>query len=508
MIKDLINAGKVTSSADFLIIGAGTVGLILANELAALGKRVLCLESGGWEQAEDTHPLNAVVQKGTGYAGADAGRARCLGGTSTRWGGALIPFQGADMDGGNWPVSLDELRPFIPKLEEIFGLQEGPYEEPEIKLTSDYVARLAKWPPFRKRNVYTLLKDKIDRQENPEVWINATATQFTVRDGSLTEVIAESPAGDTISVLAKETVIAAGAIESTRLLLLLSRQNPGTLTGKGLGEGFHDHLSSVAAELLVHDSSALNQIVGFRFLPGGGMRNLRFELSEQSALRSSITPCFAHIGFAEQEGGFLALRDIYRALQKRQLPTLSTLLRLVADLPWLTRAVWWRFAHQRLLFPSGARLELHMVIEQAPVRENSITLSEDATDAFGQPKAVINWSVQDNDLRMMEAAVGALERSWQSSPLSKLASLRRIPLDKTLAGMTAGGGVFHPGGSTRFASSPEHGPIASDLRVFGLQNVAVCATSVLPSGGGANPTMMVLLLALRYKARASTGNVT
>lgn len=498
MIRDLNGAGQLEAKADVLVIGAGTIGMVLATELAARGKRVICLESGGREQEDDTHPLNATEQTGTPYAGAELGRYRCLGGTSTRWGGALIPFQAPDMSNAEWPIEWAELAPYIPDVETLFGLPPGPYDEPSIRLGDDYIARLAKWPSFAKRNVYSLLREKVDAAEGPEIWINATATRFTVEGGRLTRVSAHSPDGSSIEVSAKENVISAGAIESTRILFLVSQQNPGALTGSGLGEGFHDHLSAVVAELEISDRSKLNQIVGFRFLPGGGMRNLRFEIAPTGRLRNTLSPCFAHIGFSETFGGFAALRDLYRALQRRRLPKINVLVQMVADLPWLARAVWWRFVHRRLLFPAKARIELHMVIEQNSVPENSIGLSEKAMDMFGQPLAKIDWKVRPEDVANMSSAITAFEKSWATSPLASLAKIRRRPITDIANDMTAGGGIYHPGGSTKMVTSPEQGPINRDLGVFGLSNLAVCATSVLPTGGGANPTMMLMLMAMRY----------
>ena len=60
-----------------------------------------------------------------------------------------------------------------------------------------------------------------------------------------------------------------------------------------------------------------------------------------------------------------------------------------------------------------------------------------------------------------------------------------------------GSDIFHPSGTTRMAELPENGVVDSDLLVFGTNNLYVLSTSVFPNGASANPTMMLLLLALR-----------
>lgn len=121
MLRDLNGKGKVSLEADFIVIGAGTVGLPTSVLLARkTGKTVICLETGGLRQQQDTHPLNEVVQLGMAYKGASHGRFRCLGGTSMRWGGALIPFQHSDLSNARWPIELDELTPFISDVERLF----------------------------------------------------------------------------------------------------------------------------------------------------------------------------------------------------------------------------------------------------------------------------------------------------------------------------------------------------------------------------------------------------
>ena len=97
----------------------------------------------------------------------------------------------------------------------------------------------------------------------------------------------------------------------------------------------------------------------------------------------------------------------------------------------------------------------------------------------------------------LRTAVDLFEDSWNRSDLAAVARFERRSPGEAETELADGGGVYHPGGSTRMARSPADGVVDPDLRVFGLRNTRVVSTSVLPTGGGANPTMMAFMLAFR-----------
>lgn len=509
MLRDLVGRSDRSSiEADVHVIGGGIAGLLVATRLAKAGLRVVVTESGGLHQEAETHDLNEVVHLGSVYQGAEHGRFRCLGGTSTRWGGAMIPFLPSDLgsDGPRaWPVKLDEVAGYQDEVEAIFQLPPGPYGRPDLAEPLDgqppsHLPRLAKWPSFPRRNVARLLDAAIRDPAGPEVWLNATATGFRVGDnGRLAAVVAEAPDGSRLEVRARETVIAAGAIESTRLLLLANRQHEGRLFGPHdvLGRYFHDHLSVCVGAVKPTDRRAMNRLAGFRF-EGGGMRNLRFEPAESAAVRATVPAGFAHIVIASEKGsGFDLLRNLHRQLQKRKPPSPATLVGLAGSLPWLARALWWRQVEGRLLYPPRAVLELHMVIEQVPRAANRVSLSESRRDRYGQPLATIDWSVGAIDTGNLAAATAAFARFWQSTTLSRLGTLALGDETAAAAALAEGGGIYHPGGSTRMGTGPADGVVDRDLRSFAVPNLTVASTSTFPSGGGANPTMTMMMFALR-----------
>jgi choline dehydrogenase-like flavoprotein len=391
-----------------------------------------------------------------------------------------------------------EVLRYVPEVEAAFGLSAGSYES--APMLAQFRARLAKWPRFKNRNVATLLAGRIQELPRLRVLLNAVATDFRVTDGRIASVTARSRAGREIQIAAREVIFAAGAIETTRLLLLMDRQNGFELFSADdqLGRFFSDHLSAAVAEVRPRDRAALNVLAGFRFEPGGAMRNLRFELADASPLRATIPPCFVHIGFTDNKaGGFEALREVLRRLQRRQLPGARLLGRLAAASPWLLHAIWWRFARQRLLYPKSSKIELHIVIEQVPRANSCIRLSRDRVDGFGLPLAEISWDVDSQDVVNLRRASDAFSHAWSESPMARVAGLSHYDLPDLREDLVRGGGVFHPVGSVRMGRSPEQAVVDGELRPFRVRNASIVSTAVLPRGGGANPTMMLLCLGMR-----------
>ncbi|MFC3200259.1 GMC oxidoreductase [Alteromonas oceani] len=500
MITHIEKENGSVIECDIAIIGAGTVGLPVSVQIAQNSDlKIVCVESGDEHQNQDKHPLNKVNHIDKYYDGAENGRFRCLGGTSSRWGGALIPFQAADLNDSEWPISLSELEPYIPQLEEMFDLEKGEYTDSYFPydLKSNHVNRLAKWPAFKKRNVANIFKPKAQKQENLNVYLGATVVGIkNIGDKKvLLTVLAES--GKKVELFAKEVIIAAGAIETTRLALLIQLQND-NVNNPNIGKYFSDHLSVSVGEIIPKAKTELNKIIGFRFTSGGGMRNIRFELANNSSKRKCLLPNFTHVGFETNSlGGFDYLREILQDVQKRKFPTLASFIGLLKHSPWFIRAVWWKFYHKRLLFPQNCKLIVHTVVEQHPIEKNRITLSDSEKDLHGSPIANIRWQISQDDINQIIDAAELFKETWNNCGLKELGEYKRFPIQMITSEVENSGGIFHPTSSTKMGHDETSGVVDKDLKMFGAPNIRLLSTSVLPTGGGANPTMMLLLLGQR-----------
>ena len=61
--------------------------------------------------------------------------------------------------------------------------------------------------------------------------------------------------------------------------------------------------------------------------------------------------------------------------------------------------------------------------------------------------------------------------------------------------------IFHPGGTTRMGRDRASAVVDSEMRAFRIDNLHVVSTSSFPTGGGANPTFMLMAFALRAASR-------
>ena len=60
---------------------------------------------------------------------------------------------------------------------------------------------------------------------------------------------------------------------------------------------------------------------------------------------------------------------------------------------------------------------------------------------------------------------------------------------------------YHIMGGSRMSNSPNDGVVDTNLNVFGISNLSIASLSVFPTGGVSNPTLTLMMLALRLADR-------
>ena len=437
--------------ADVCVVGGGPAGITLSEALTRAGARVVLLESGTWEDDPDAQTLNEgaadgpIIKDYPNYL--RTGRRRQIQGSASRWGrGHCMPFRTIDfaerawVPHSGWPIDEDDLRPFEKLAAETFGFD--PFEDPE---TPGPLVHLSyHFPPnpqlFRGHFLGLLTKPEFTTE------LGATVVEMNVDGNRVTSVRAARAGGGEVLVEADVVVLATGAVENARLLLMHQRQLPSLpeATGRYFMEHPHGLVGSV-------------------------------QLPDLTALRSCLVD--------------EATRDVLAASEDVQ--KTERLLNVSIQLrPQSTVAA-----------AGPIACSLYARAEQVPNFDSRVVVAE-SRDRLGSPLPHLEWRLVPEDwtsiVRTSELVAAALEgqyggqaevfvradQPWPWPPAG--------PSDSALA--TWGN---HHLGTTRMASSPEDGVVDPNCLLYGTDNLYVAGSSVFPTGSCANPTFTIVALAHR-----------
>jgi choline dehydrogenase-like flavoprotein len=170
------------------------------------------------------------------------------------------------------------------------------------------------------------------------------------------------------------------------------------------------------------------------------------------------------------------------------------LLAILMNTDLLLRGVKDRLILYRGLARKMDALYLEAMCEQFPNPSSRITLS-DRRDYFGMRIPRIDWRVSEDEARAIrritELMVEQLSRMGLEPP-----ALEDWVRDGAMFPQTVRD-IAHPTGTTRMAHDPARGVVDAQCQVHGVNGLFIGGSSVFPTAGHANPTQMIVALALR-----------
>jgi len=428
-------------------------------------------------------------------------RVKGVGGSTLHWQGMVMRLHEADFNsasergvGVDWPIEYEELRPYYAEAERELGVAGGdnpfapPREEPrpmpefqpsysdslfaeacdelEISMHSVPNARNSESYDGRSQCVgygtcqpvcpsgakYDATVHVERSEEAGATVIDQAPVQRLEHDAdSVTAAVYATPDGE-YRQEADQFVVAAGGVETPRLLLLSDSDHypDGLANSSGhVGEFFMDHL----------------------FAGTGGVLD---EPTRQG-----------HIGFLTSES-----HQFYDEADAEVGPFKLEFFNYDGPSPVemaLTGDDWGDELLDRLDSEYGTHIGMGGLVESIPSEDSYIGLNHDETDDHGNPVPDVHWTVDDRALRTIERANEIQERileelgaeiTWQVGP------------DNT-------GPAYHHMGTTRMGDDPAESVVDASLQTHDLDNCWIASSSVFPTGGAMNPTLTIAALALR-----------
>ncbi|NBD24701.1 GMC family oxidoreductase [Paenibacillus glycinis] len=258
-------------------------------------------------------------------------------------------------------------------------------------------------------------------------------------------------------VRAGQVVVAAGAIESARLLL----NSASDAEPDGIGNRFGQVGRNLQGHLYAGAYGVFDEPVQDGLGPGVSIATFRFD----------------HSGEAGVIGGGLLANDFTR------LPLVHWYRALAPD------AARWGSAGKETMRDSFLRTsQIQGPIQEIPTAESRVRLSASVKDRFGLPVAKLSGSVHPESLRASSMLAEQAEK-WLWT-----AGARQVW--RTRAGTGLSGGQ-HQAGTLRMGNDPTTSVTDPMGRVHGYDNLWVSDGSVHVTNGGVNPVLTILALAFR-----------
>jgi len=477
-------------NVDIVIVGGGIVGSFIGHRLSQMSnKKVIILEAGSEKPSADYDWLQ-VEPNESKYRGAVHGRTIGLGGTSSKWGGALIPVSESELLSDLWPPEYLDLIKYSRHIEDFFNLNHKPYENRnQSELFPAYSKRVVKFPSFRNRNVFQLIRKELIRNNDFKYVLNARVTQFNFCRDLVSSVVISSPSGHSRLIRAEKFIVTTGALESTRMLLDIYAKNQTVFEGKKLPQirSLVDHVSIPIGELIEFDFKDMSLLFGLKF-NSKGMHKIKYE-SNLPCLNYSLDIKFAAVDKSPRE----LVRKIMQALQKRKPIDVKVLLNLAVNTGFILKSLLWRYLFKTFLESRNSKLIVNLTISQSTHSDNFVRLGS-ARDEDGIARLKIDWSVTSADTSQIFSAMKEFQSNWANSGLSKKCSFVLYDRNRVLQTISNTGGTLHPSGLIKIGTNSELDDLDLNLKVHGTRNFYCLSSGVLPTITTVNPVMTTLLL--------------
>lgn len=531
--------GLAGKKRPIIVIGSGPVGLALATDLARRKIPVTVLESGGGSENPTIQGLSdAVLTDKQRHDEMEVAVARRLGGTSNLWGARCLPFdpidfQSRDFVNVRWPISYEELAEYWTAAlsataagEETFATEEflPGGSDPAFSMHS-----LERWANIQAaQNVHA---EAIKSDPMLEVRTLTTVTALNVGvNGQLESIkVAHSLTGETIVVPVEQLVIAAGGLETTRLLLATQREHPDLFGGKTgpLGRYYMGHVIGEIADI-TFSSKALGRAFNFN-IDGGSYVRRRIVPSEdlqieQRLLNCAFWPVVAPVADSNHKSAILSMVYlalaygpigrllVAEAIRRRHIPERPNQIpqhvrNIFVGAPhaaaFAAKFFWRRyFRPERLpgffVENSANRYGLFYHAEQAPTPESRAWLTSQ-TDRLGLPMLEINLAFSDQDIDSVVRTHDHLDDWLRRTGVGSL-DYRMNKAERHASVLAQAAHGTHQCGLARMGLNQNEAVVDGNLRSFDLPNLFLATTAVLPTSGQANPTMTTVALALRLAA--------
>jgi choline dehydrogenase-like flavoprotein len=302
--------------------------------------------------------------------------------------------------------------------------------------------------------------------------------------------------GRSESICGSGVVLATGAIENARILMLSDPSGIGVGTGRALtGRYLQDHPVLDVLEVYPVDPSWLQDRASHLYR-GRSRLYPKVRLAPGAQQRGHLLDANAVLVHEYEAPQLDAARRLVNARRDWQMPShpVADGLQAVRAVGSLSRVAYRRWVKGLSAGWPASRVTLQVWVEQVPDPDSRVRLGS-VRDPLGLPVAEVDWRIAPEELRTSRVLGRLVADDLRHRGL---ASVRELPaMTNDEAWMTTVTDAYHPAGTTRMSASGLDGVVDPDGQVHGLDGLFVAGSSTFPIAGYANPTLTIAALAFR-----------
>ena len=314
-------------------------------------------------------------------------------------------------------------------------------------------------------------REELQSSKDVRTLLNATAVGLEETNRRVRRVRVARPDGKFFFVEPDRVVLAAGAIETVRLMLASDGAGTGGIGNSSghVGRFFAEHPHTLVGKVLSPlDDRALALYRQPLDVPGGRPAAVRAGLALSEAVRAKeglLAASFTLDPTPEGPPTSPRAEDMVRVLKQ--------------------------------LYGGEVRaFDLYARTEQAPTRNSRLRLLE-TKDRFGLPRIALHWQLCTQTRRTIQRGVEIVAAALGRAGAGRVFSYAHTHTASQGLHYPIIGGGFHHMGTTRMASDPARGVVDANCRTFDVDNLYIAGSSVFPTSGLANPPLTLVALSAR-----------
>lgn len=457
---------KKIFSYDYIIVGSGPAGSVLANNLATQGSKVALIERASNKRFfgnKNSYIFSPYINECPNFYTPQFSDQ--LGGNSVLWNNKIFLISEDEFNKSDWGFTYNELKKYSKDLSFKLNIDHNSInyieENTRLKLSSSKREK-------KLGNIFQFLK--IKENNNIDLYNPYSPVEIKTKENYAKQlkIVKENSREEILLNINKALILCAGGLGNPNLINNLL-PNSSKLIGKNLCD--HPHIN--LGKFNKNDSEEFLHFAKY-FL------RKKIDLFEKNAyLEKNKT--FAGIQMDLHEDPLKYLKKTYIRIQSINLKKFFLFFILVYGF------IFKIFKKFIILFKMSHKYSFEFFFSQSLNQNNSVSLNTSNKDKYGLFKSDVNLSFSDNDIKNYNNLV---ELFFEEKIVNKNIKYSKFNLEKILIGL-------HPSCTTIIGDNISNGCVNKDLNLFGYKNVFVSGSSVFKTNGFTNPTWTIMTLSNR-----------